>query len=515
MKSSDRPGAGGFHWESPITVYHSTSVRPDSTVLPPVQSPRRPSPRQPSRRTVATTPVSPARRPRTGPLSGLLLAAAMVALGACTSAPPSGNGASPTELLTRAETAEAQGDITEAARLYRQLATINRGGLRADYLLSAARLWISTGNFTAAAADLTAAQDIATPAQRIEYTVLMARLDVEAGRADGALTRLDTTGPIADPALASLAAETRGLALFALNRPAEAVTVFVEREIWLNSTEEILANQRHIWDGLATLNATPGPAADETIAGWLALAPLTRLEFDPPGFRAALLDWRTRYGTHPAASGILADIIASHRGTMTFPQRIALLLPLGSTRRIQAQAVRDGFLAARIADPEATDTIVTVYDTAAAGVTDAYVRAQTDGADFVVGPLLPEAVEQIVPMAGFVPTLALNFSPNDQQIFPQSLFQFALAPEDEARAIAEHAIAEGQRRAVALFASTDRGYRLMAAFQAAFESLGGEVLAASAYVPESQDASGPITQILNIAASEQRHRRLQANLASP
>jgi outer membrane PBP1 activator LpoA protein len=40
-------------------------------------------------------------------------------------------------------------------------------------------------------------------------------------------------------------------------------------------------------------------------------------------------------------------------------------------------------------------------------------------------------------------------------------------------------------------------------------------LNATAYVPESNNLSAPITELLNITRSEQRHRRLQANLGLP
>jgi outer membrane PBP1 activator LpoA protein len=77
-----------------------------------------------------------------------------------------------------------------------------------------------------------------------------------------------------------------------------------------------------------------------------------------------------------------------------------------------------------------------------------------DGAEFVIGPLLPGSVTELandilVP----VPVLTLNYLPDDT-LAPPGLYQFALAPEDEARSVAARAIAEGHSRAVARMPSS-------------------------------------------------------------
>jgi len=171
--------------------------------------------------------------------------------------------------------------------------------------------------------------------------------------------------------------------------------------------------------------------------------------------------------------------------------------------------VRDGFFASHLASGYVRESTVIVYDTTARGATNAYLQAQLDGADFIVGPLLNSEVEAVLPQSGFIPTLALNWARTDAP-FLQSFYQFGLAPEDEVRAIARQAIAVGQTTAVALVASDDRGYRLLNSFRAEYEALGGRVLSSAGYV--EQDVAGAITNLLNVARSTQRHRRLQANL---
>jgi outer membrane PBP1 activator LpoA protein len=93
-----------------------------------------------------------------------------------------------------------------------------------------------------------------------------------------------------------------------------------------------------------------------------------------------------------------------------------------------------------------------------------------------------------------------------------NFYQFGLAPEDEIAAIARQAVLAGHRTAVALVASDERGYRLLSTFRAEFEALGGQLLSSAGYVPDAEDVSGAIRDLLNVSRSEQRHRRLEANL---
>src|SRR5690606_7382825 len=139
--------------------------------------------------------------------------------------------------------------------------------------------------------------------------------------------------------------------------------------------------------------------------------------------------------------------------------------------------------------------------------------AQLEGAAFIVGPLLGPEVGRIVPQTGFVPTLALNYTDVDTSL-TADFWQFALSPEDETRAIARRAFADGARTAVALvpFDSSGWGLRLLNSFRTEFEALGGRVLGYETYERAARDFSAPIESLLNLNRSEQRRERLQANL---
>jgi len=123
-------------------------------------------------------------------------------------------------------------------------------------------------------------------------------------------------------------------------------------------------------------------------------------------------------------------------------------------------------------------------------------------------------VDQVIAQAGFVPTLALNYATTETP-FSGSFYQFALAPEDEARAIAAAAIAAGAKSAVAFVPSNQRGYQVRDTFRAEFEARGGQLVDWFGYEPALQDFSQPAATLLNVRRSQERQRKLAANLGEP
>ena len=112
--------------------------------------------------------------------------------------------------------------------------------------------------------------------------------------------------------------------------------------------------------------------------------------------------------------------------------------------------------------------------------------------------------------AGPAPTLALNTLENGRSA--ANLYQFALAPEDEASQVARYAAANGASNAVALIPRNEWGDRLLGSFRAELEALGGQLLQIRTYDPAGQDFSSAITTVLNIDKSDRRRQQLGANL---
>ena len=444
----------------------------------------------------------------------ILCLIAAASLAAC-STQPTMRAVDAENLEARAEAEAAAGNLGGAAATYRQLADAATGPARSAYLIAGARLQVERGELDVATAWLVEAGATASAEQRVVEQSLQARIAQRKNQPELALQILDA---LPSPLPVDVMVETgavRGQALFALGRPTEAVAALVERELWLDDAAAVLTNQRMIWDGFGVAEpAALPPSGDPVVDGWLALAPLARGARDDMELRRALLEWRSVYLDHPAAGGLLAELLSQRRPASAYPTRVALLLPMSSAQRELAIAVRDGFFAAHLEFAGRRESSIAIYDTAALGSQEAYLRAQLDGADFIVGPLLRPNVEQVVAQSGFVPTLTLNFSTADAP-FLAGLHQFALAPEDEARAVAERAVANGATTAIAVIASNDWGYRVLNAFRDEFEARGGRLLDFAGYDPALLDFSPQITALLNIARSTQRYRRLAANLGTP
>jgi outer membrane PBP1 activator LpoA protein len=177
------------------------------------------------------------------------------------------------------------------------------------------------------------------------------------------------------------------------------------------------------------------------------------------------------------------------------PSAVALLLPLTGRYRSAGLAVRDGFVAACLVDPADVRPRVAIYDTAANGVVASYHQAVTDGAQFVVGPLMKDELAVLVAGAQFpVPTLALNTLSGATP--PAFLFQFSLDPAEEARAVARRIAADGHLRGIALFPENDWGRRVHDAFDEELANAGVTLSATQFYEPGARDFSAPLRAAL-------------------
>jgi len=182
---------------------------------------------------------------------------------------------------------------------------------------------------------------------------------------------------------------------------------------------------------------------------------------------------------------------------------VALLVPLSGRQQSVGMAVRDGFIAAHLEAPASRRFNTLIIDETRVGAAQAHRQALEAGARVLVGPLLKESVQALAPFAGQLngpmpgqlPVLALN-NLADTDPGTGGLWQFGLAPEDEAREVAGRALALGQRRALVLIPASEWGQRLLAAFTSEFTLGGGEVVDTRTYLPGAADFTGPIRSLL-------------------
>jgi uncharacterized protein len=421
-------------------------------------------------------------------------------------------------------TAEAQrleGDRQwqAAAEAWQGAAELARGADRDQALVAGAEAWLRAGEPLNASAALAGVSADPGPELRARRALAEATIALRAGRPADALRALEgvPVGP-GDPEAARLLA-LRADAAFANRMPVLGTAALMRRESLLATPEERLANQRRLWNRMQEATAagisleTP-PGTDRNVAAWLELGRLAAAsEGNLFRLRAGLLDWRARHPVHPASAGLVETLLTEYRAMTEFPRRVALILPLSGRQAAAAAAVRDGFIAAYLAhDAQNQRPVLSIYDSSALGPSAAFELAARNGAEFIVGPLLKEELAELsgaeLPA---VPGLALNWA-DDGVVLPDHLYQFALAPEEEAAAVARRAALDGHARAVVLVHGTDQGRRMAQSFSAAFEAAGGQTLGTQFFDPIERDFSIEITRLMLLDESRARHQRLQSIL---
>lgn len=443
-------------------------------------------------------------------------------LGACATGDFGRFGESQAE--RRAESLASAGQHGEAAAVYIDLATQTTGDERQRLTLLAVEQWLDAGDGRRAR---NAMQDIPLPRDGDMLWLWRsnaAALALWKGKPDEALQHLESLSRVPLPRDTRARVEAlRADAWFQKGEPARAVQLYVQRENWLQGRRRVELNRKRLWAGLLVskldpLRAALATATDPEVRGWLALGVLAASTGrQGRGWSNGVARWQSEHPDHPA-NLVLADMPRQELVAAGYPSHIALLLPLSGQNANAGAAIRNGFFGAYFSSaPELEEQqTIRVYDVAAAVNTrDLYDRAVADGAEFVVGPLLRPQVSELVEQQLLpVPVLALNYLP-DEVLAPPGVYQFALAPEDEAASAATRAIADGHRRALALVPNNDWGRRVLDSFASAFESLGGTLLDFRTYEPSSQDFSFEIEGLMALSDSVQRYQRLRANIGGP
>ena len=425
---------------------------------------------------------------------------------------------------SRAERLALNGEHDNAASIYIGLAADASGSERDRLTLLAVEQWLDAGDaMRAKNAYRSVAQPAGGPLAWSWYSTRAALLlyDGEAERARDILEGLSR-----EPLPSGLRLRVEALradAWFQLEDPTRAVELMLRRESLLGDNRSIEQNHERLWQGLLVsdphvLRAAAEMATDPVVRGWLTLGSLaTATGQQGIGWSNGIVRWRDRNAGHPAMA-ILENLHIPEDQLLDYPRHVALLLPLSGRTAGAGKAIQNGFLGAYFASAGGLDDrqSIRIYDVnVEGGPSTAYATAVADGAEFVVGPLLRNNVSALandilVP----VPVLTLNYLP-DETLAPPGLFQFALAPEDEASSAAARALLDGHRRAVALIPNNRWGRRLLTSFATEFESQGGTVLDHRSYTTGNPDFSNTIEELMGLAGSVNRYQRLRANIGSP
>lgn len=277
-------------------------------------------------------------------------------------------------------------------------------------------------------------------------------------------------------------------------------------------------NADAIW---RTLNQAPASElerwsqemADPEVQGWLELAHLARTApADAQGLRTAIEAWRLRHPGHPADPDFVERIWAEWRSFQFQPSNITVFLPLTGRYATLGRSVLVGITAAHYhAGARDTAPTLRVRDVGEGGeeVEAAYRAAVAEGTEAIIGPLLKEQVARLAMLDDLeVPVLTLNNRPHEGSANPQ-LFEFGLAPEDEARQVAARMTQDERAMAIGFAPDSGWGTRVLEAFGGQLEEAGGRLLDGEGVEAGSADFSTPIKRALLIDQSEQRLKALK------
>jgi len=443
-----------------------------------------------------------------------LLLAALLATG-CQTMP---GGTDYPQAEARADSLASTGRHQDAARIYIALAGDAAGDERTRLTLLAVEEWLRADDVARARTAFASTRRPADADLATDWALTAARLDLAAGDAPGALERLASLDGQSLRVEQRLRRDAlRGAALFDTGRTREALELLVRRELWLDDADAVRVNHEIIWAGLigtppARLEAALAEASNLTIRGWLELGLTGSAAADDTlAFRRGVVDWRRSYPGHPALADIVPSLLDVDIATAEYPRQIGVLLPLSGRGSRAGSAIRDGILGAWYGDfRDGGKPLLRFYDVAADGNVYSYRRAVEEGAEFVIGPLLKPSVMDLATGTDItLPTLVLNTLPQEVQA-PAGLYQFALAPEDEAAQVARRAVIDDQPRGVALVPASDWGERVLDAFAASLDEAGGRLLDYRRYQPGVADFSDTIEDLLLLDESIRRYRRLRS-----
>ena len=373
--------------------------------------------------------------------------------------------------------------------------------------------------------------------QQLDFNLLAARIALAESNPAHALELLQQApSPLTHHKQRALYHMLRAQAYSRAGNLIAAVREYIQRESYLVApidappipTAEIEDNQLLIWQSLMMLSEPmlqqlridPPPAS---LSGWLELALLANSTQHTTPISAltltnTLTTWHLDYPDIQVSENILASINALQSSRLVRPEKIALLLPMSGHFASAATIIRDGFFAAYFNEKNNhTASSIRLYDTAAKGRTanEQYQQAIDDGAEFIVGPLNKVDVESLIAAGdAAIPTLMLNYS-SHPELMADNLFQFGLAPEDEARQLAERAWLDGHNQALAIVPEGEWGARILQAFNDSWGALNGSVAEQQSYASSKNDFSGPLRNLLNIDESQRRKKELQRLLGTP
>lgn len=259
-----------------------------------------------------------------------------------------------------------------------------------------------------------------------------------------------------------------------------------------------------LWQAVQSL-AGP-PAGSPPWRSWWTLSEAARL---PSGREAvsALETWMGRHPEHPVLAR--AELLLSAALDDAQLESIALLIPLSGPLERAGDGIVSGALAAYFAQDNNRASVDILDSRRFQSMSDARDQALSQGADVLLGPLGKRQVAQLLAaQPQSIPLITLNRPETGEAIAAGTALQLSLAPEDEARQIAQRAHAAGARRALLVRPAGAWGERMERALLSGWRPIGGQ-LAARAEYGNPSTYSPVLEEALQLDRSAARSREMR------
>ncbi|AZG71892.1 penicillin-binding protein activator [Shewanella livingstonensis] len=360
------------------------------------------------------------------------------------------------------------------AKIYLAQATSSSLPEKRDrYLLLAAHAYINDGNFNSAVNVLTSMQKsmVNVASLQAEHIYLRARIAEKTNSSQAALDILQYPPHWQLPRWQMASYHQFKAKLYKnTQQPIDQVKQLSLLSNYLPKSETTAVNNV-IWKLLQplheeTVQSFMRDQSNPIFAGWLQLTFIAKhYAVEPTQLVRYLGEWQRNNPNHPAAMKLPADLEKALNAKPFRPQNIAVLLPLTGPRAVVAEPIRQGLLSSYLSDYDANVSI-NFYDTQQ-GVAIAYQQAVTKGAEFIIGPLLPNEVEELQKIndkqKSTVPQLYLNQT--DTFVPQPNLFYFSLSPAQEASDAAHKLYSDGVKQPLLLASNDPIGKRMADSFK--------------------------------------------------
>ncbi|AJQ94420.1 putative lipoprotein [Gynuella sunshinyii YC6258] len=288
------------------------------------------------------------------------------------------------------------------------------------------------------------------------------------------------------------------------------------------SEPEYSQNHEMIWADLQLvpeqdIQALAGRETSPDLQGWMELALVNNnTEADIDSQVTSINTWITSHPRHPAAQKLPDSLALLTQIAQEKPRKVALLLPLSGPLSKTGDSIRDGFMASYYQSAENGREVpeITFVDTANLdNVIGTYTTLVSQGTQLFIGPLEKKLVSELLDQPALpIPVLALN-NVADNSETNHNVYQFGLAPEDEAVQVARKAFLDGHRSAVILVPNGNWGDRISSTFTNTWRQLGGSVASQAHFDAQNKtDYLRVVRHLFNIDASVNRTAALERTI---